>query len=131
MNKINLKNNINFIFLLIFFVSIFDVFLNSYIILNSNYQQRMIKYGGFCDYHGYGFTKYIDEKYKLDFNIVTKNLKDYPPVEGYFYNIKKINHNNYLILINYSDDSFSSFSKGKKFKILEKKDNCYFIKFND
>ena len=119
-NKIVIKN-----------VNIFDVFLNSYIILNNNYQQRMLKYGGFCDYHGYGFVKYIVEKYKLDFNIVTKNSKDYPPVEGYFYNIKNNNNNNYLILINYSDEKFSSLIKVKKIKILEKKENCYFVIFND
>jgi hypothetical protein len=131
MKKNNLKSNIYFIFLVIFSFSIFDVFLNSYIILNSSYQQRMIKYGGFCEYHGYGFVKYINEKYKLDFNIATKNFNDYPPVQGYFYNIKKKINNNYLILINHTENSFASIVKGKKFKILEKIDNCYFIKFND
>lgn len=131
MNKINIKNNIYFLFLVIFCFCVFDVFLNSYIILNSSYQQRMIKYGGFCEYHGYGFVKYINEKYKLDFNIATKNSNDYPPVQGYFYDIKKKINNNYLILINYSENSFTSTVKGKKFKILEKIDNCYFIKFND
>jgi hypothetical protein len=62
---------------------------------------------------------------------VTKNSKDYPPVEGYFYNIKNNNNNNYLILINYSDEKFSSLIKVKKIKILEKKENCYFVIFND
>jgi hypothetical protein len=131
MNKIKIKNNIYFLFLLIFCFSVFDVFLNSYIILNANYNQRMIKFGGFCDYHGYGFVKHVNEKYKLNFNIMTKNSKDYPPVEGYFYNIKKINNNNYLILINHTENSFASIVKDKNFKILEKIDNCYFIKFND
>jgi hypothetical protein len=131
MKKNNLKNNIYFIFLIIFSFSIFDVFLNSYIILNSSYQQRMIKYGGFCEYHGYGFVRYINEKYKLDFNVTTKNSNDYPPVQGYFYDIKKKSNNSYLILINYSDEIFVSFMKDRKFKILEKKDNCYFVKFND
>ena len=131
MNKINKKNNIYFLFLLIFCFSVFDVFLNSYIILNANYNQRMIKFGGFCDYHGYGFVKHVNEKYKLDFNIITKNSKDYPPVEGYFYDIKKVNNNNYLILINHTENSFASTVKGKEFKILETIDNCYFIKFND
>jgi hypothetical protein len=131
MKKNNLKNNIYLIFLIIFSFSIFDVFLNSYIILNSSYQQRMIKYGGFCEYHGYGFVRYINEKYKLDFNVTTKNSNDYPPVQGYFYDIKKKSNNSYLILINYSDEIFVSFMKDRKFKILEKKDNCYFVKFND
>jgi hypothetical protein len=131
MNKMNLKNNIYYLFLLIFCLCIFDVFLNSYIILKTNYQERMLKYGGYCDYHGYGFAKYINEKYKLNFNISTKNFNDYPPVEGYFYDIKKNNNNNYLILINYNEVSLASLVKDKKFKTLEKKDNCYFIKFND
>ena len=131
MKKNNLKNNIYLIFLIIFSFSIFDVFLNSYIILNSSYQQRMIKYGGFCEYHGYGFVRYMNEKYKLDFNVTTKNSNDYPPVQGYFYDIKKKSNNSYLILINYSDEIFVSFMKDRKFKILEKKDNCYFVKFND
>lgn len=131
MSKINIKNNIYFLFLLIFCLSVFDVFLNSYIILNTNYHQRMLKFGGFCDYHGYGFVKYVNEKYNLNYNIMTKNSKDYPPVEGYFFNIKKTNNNNYLILINYTEKNFTSIVKDKKFKTLEKIDNCYFIKFND
>lgn len=131
MNKINLRDNIYYLFLLIFCFSIFNVFLNSYIILKSNYQQRMIKYGGFCDYHGYGFAKQIVEKYRLDFNIATINAYDYPPVQGYFYNVKKKNNNNYFILINYNSESLRTFINNRKFKILEKKDNCYFIKIND
>jgi hypothetical protein len=131
MFKISLKNNIYNLFLLIFCFTIFDVFLNSYIILKSNYQQRMLKYGGFCDYHGYGFVKHIIEKYHLNFNIVAKNGNDYPPVEGYFYNIKKKGNENYLILINYNDERFASFIKNRKVRILEKIENCYFIKFND
>jgi hypothetical protein len=91
----------------------------------------MIKYGGFCEYHGYGFVKQIVEKYNLDSNIATYNANDYPPVSGYFYNIKKKNNNSYAILINYNQENFISFIKDKKFKILDKKNNCYFIKFND
>ena len=131
MFKISLKNNIYYLFLLIFCFTIYDVFLNSYIILKSNYQQRMLKYGGFCEYHGYGFVKRIVEKYDLNFNIIVKNANDYPPVEGYFYSIKKISNENYFILINYNDQRFASFIKNRKVRILEKKDNCYFIKFND
>lgn len=131
MNNFILRNNIYYLFLLIFCFSIFNVFLNSYIILNSNYQQRMIKYGGFCEYHGYGFTKQIIDKYNLDFNITTHNANDYPPVGGYFYNIKKKGSNNYFILINYNQKNLINFINNKKFKILEQEDNCYFIKLND
>ena len=91
----------------------------------------MIKYGGFCQYQGYGFAKEIVDKYNLDININTHNAYDYPPVGGYFHNIKKKNSNNYFILINYSSENLKSFTKERNFQILEKKDNCYFIKFND
>lgn len=131
MNKIITGDNVFYLFLLIFCFSIYNVFLNSYIILNSTYQQRMIKYGGFCEYHGYGFAKLIVEKYNLDYNITTHNAYDYPPVSGYFYDIRKINNNNYFILINYNQESLKSFVKNRKFKIIEKIDNCFFIKFDD
>jgi UDP-N-acetyl-D-mannosaminuronic acid transferase (WecB/TagA/CpsF family) len=63
----------------------------------------MLKYGGFCNNYGYGFVKYINEKYKFNYNIAVKNFNDAPSPYAYFYNINKDLSKKYLILVNASN----------------------------
>jgi beta-galactosidase GanA len=90
----------------------------------------MLKYGGFCEPFGYGFVQSLYKKYNLDFNFDVKNYNDLPSINAYFYKFKNQNKKNYLALIGISEDQFNNFYKNK-YKIIEKKGNCYFLIKND
>ena len=55
--------NFYFFVCLIFVVQFYDGFLNIYIILKNNYEERMIRHGGYCEKQAYGFTYHINKKY--------------------------------------------------------------------
>jgi hypothetical protein len=126
-----LKKYIYYFSLLIFCIFIFKGFVNFYIILNNNYDQRMLKYGGFCNNYGYGFVKYINEKYKFNYNIAVKNFNDAPSPYAYFYNINKNLSKKYLILINASDNDLNPYLLRNNYAILEKIEKCYLVRLND
>jgi hypothetical protein len=86
----------------------------------------MLKYGGFCEPFGYGFVQSLYKNYNLDFNFEIKNYNNLPSINAYFYKFKNQNKTNYLALIGISDDQFSNFYKNK-YKIIERKGNCYFL----
>jgi hypothetical protein len=126
-----IKKYIYFFSLLIFCIFIFKGFVNFYIILNNNYDQRMLKYGGFCNNYGYGFVKYINEKYKFNYNIAVKNFNDAPSPYAYFYNINKNLSKKYLILINASDNDLNPYLLSNNYTVLEKIEKCYLVRLND
>jgi len=116
-----LKKNIYYLALIIFFLFVYNFFLNIYIVVKNNYESRMIKYGGYCDFQGYGFVRSIYKNYQLNENFTITNFRDYPSSAGYFYRINNNNNSNYEILINISDENFIKLYKKNKFTVLEKK----------
>jgi len=125
-----LKEKIIYFLIILFTLVIHNTFLNSYIILNNNYEQRMNKYGGFCEPEGYGFLKFIHKKYNLNYNFEVKNYKNLPPINGYFHNVNLDVNKNYIVLIGISDLEFNDNYNNKNYRIIEKKDNCYFVRKN-
>jgi len=126
------KKNFFYLILIVFILFLFNAFLHSYIVISNNYNQRMIKYGGFCSGQAYGFVQFINNKYnKLNINFNVHNYSDNPSSDGYFYNINKNKDDNYFILIGISDIELRKILFKKNFYILEKKNDCYFIKIND
>lgn len=126
----NLRNKIYYIVIFIFTIFIYDGFLNTYIILINNYESRILRYAGFCDKQGYGFVKFINEKYKQklvsNINVKSGSLQEaYPPAFGYFYDIKYPITGNNLALINADLEDLKIFYKND-YKIIEKINNCYF-----
>lgn len=124
----NIKRYVYFFGILIFVLFLFKTFVNFYIIINNTYMQRMLKYGGFCGDYGYGFVKYINEKYKFENNVAVKNYNDFPSSYSYFYNIKKIISDKYLILVNISDEDLGKYYLRENYSIIERKSQCYLIK---
>ena len=124
------KKNIIYFLIILFTLVVHNAFLNSYIILNNNYLSRMSKYGGFCEPQGYGFLEFLYKKYKLNFNLKVKNFKNMPPISGYFYNLNRSTNENFIVLIGISEQEFNKSYNNKKYRIIEKKDNCYFVKKN-
>tara|TARA_Y100000389_G_C17430224_1_gene502120 strand:+ start:63 stop:458 length:396 start_codon:yes stop_codon:yes gene_type:complete len=127
MSKI-LKPNIFFLLIILLFISTsFGFFYNTYNLIKQDYPSRMMSIYGDCSKEGYGFTKYINQKYKSDFNYIVMNGESntYAIMQNFFYKKDKLFSNQFLILINYNTDLLKNF---KNFKIIEKNDNCYFIK---
>ena len=60
--KLNTKN-IYILGIFILILSFYKTPLNIYVILKNDYNSRMEKNAGYCDNQGYGFLKYIYQKY--------------------------------------------------------------------
>jgi hypothetical protein len=126
-----LKNYFLYFLFFLFIGVVYDLFLNTYIILNKKYEERMIFYGGYCDKQGYGFTKYIYEKYakNIDVNIDATTVASpfqFAPPQAYFYNYNKKLSDKYLILLNPSEEDLKINYYSKGYKVIEKKGNCFF-----
>jgi len=118
----------NFLLFIIFFVTLhqFQFFSNFFIILKNDYTARMIKYSGYCQNEGYGYFKYIKNKFKIEDNIKVKNFNNQPPIDGYFYNIKQDNNLNKIILIGAKKINLQQ-HLDQGFNISHSLNNCYYI----
>lgn len=134
MTKMNQKilNKINFFFLILGVIYVFDGFTNSYIVLNKNYETRFEKNHGFCEKHSFGFVKKVIKKFSLSnlqLNII--NYSDYPEPTGYFYNPYNKKDKIHLILLNPKSSQIISDFLNKGYSELYKEQNCYLLKKND
>ena len=124
--KILTFDNLVYILIIIFLSVHFKFFENTYIILKSDYHQRLISNYGYCEKNSYGFIKYVENKYKLKKNIKIINDESYPLSDGFIYKPKKNYYKNQIILINYNEKDSSI--DLKKYKIIEKYKNCFYLK---
>jgi len=133
-NKLNLINikSLYFIFLFIIIFIICDAHIGTYILLNYNYEQRMQKNAGFCEKQGFGFIKFINQKYKkiIKDNIPVLSFADFPDAAAYFYDTKKNISKKYLILLSIPEERLYK-EYIKNYKVLEKRSDCYLVKKND
>jgi len=132
LKKFLIKKNYYYGIFFIFILSAYDTFTNFYILLQNDYQKRMLQYGGYCDKQAYGFIKFINYKYK---NLVNSNIKvlsyvNYPTAASYFYDTTKVISDDYLILISPSDADLNKVYLNK-YKVVDKQFDCYFLKKND
>ena len=108
----------------------FKFFENIYLVLKYNLNKRLISNYGYCSGTSYGFIKYIDDKYKILKNLRIYNYdKSYPYSEAFIHKPKMEYENNYLLILNY-DESKSQIDIND-YAILEKYQNCLFLKKND
>ena len=123
-----LNSSVFFLFIILLFIStLFGFFHNTYNLIKQDYETRMLSIYGDCSKEGYGFTKYINDKYKSDFNYTAINGQSntYAITQDFFYKKENLFSDKFKILINYNDKLLKNF---KNFEILEKNNNCYFIK---
>jgi hypothetical protein len=128
MRKILIKNNLLVFFIIVLFISVSNnYFLNSYTLLKNDYDKRMIFNHGNCEKEGYGFAKFILNKYEFVNNIdsINGNPSTYPGIGGLFYDNSKIRSDDYLLLINYQNNVSQKF---KNYVVLEQIQNCYLLK---
>ena len=124
--KILTFDNLIYILIIIFLSVHFKFFENTYIIFKSDYHQRLISNYGYCEKNSYGFIKYKEKKYKLKKNIKIINDESYPLSDGFIYKPKKNYYKNQIILINYNEKDSSI--DLKKYNIIEKYKNCFYLK---
>ena len=128
MRKILINQNLLILLIIVLFICVSNnYFLNSYTLLKNNYHKRMIFNHGNCEKEGYGFTKFILDKYEFRHNInsINGNPSIYPSIGGLFYDINKANSDDYLLLIDYTNDLSEKF---KNYLVIEQVQNCYLIK---
>ena len=123
--KIFKSENVIYFLLVIFLAVHFKFFENTYIVLKSNYDQRLTSNYGFCEKNSFGFIKYIDRKYALKKNIRIYNDETYPLSDGFIHKPKKEYYNNKIILINYNENN--SLIDLNKFEVIEKYKNCFYL----
>jgi len=127
----NINTKVLYLIIILLFISTtFGFFLNSYKLIKNNYSSRMLSIYGDCSKEGYGFTKFINNKYKSDFNYIVINGKSqiFAHTQDLFYDKNKIFSDQFKILINYENELLKNFGS---FDIIEKKENCYFIKLSN
>ena len=119
------------IFYIIFYIVvlfIYDSFTNTYIVLRENYSYRLTKNAGFCDGQGYGFFKFILKNYSnKQNNITTLNFNDMPSPSSYFFDYKKKDSINEIILIGAKKNKLIEYLKDD-FKIIYSEDDCFYLK---
>ena len=78
MKLLQKKNNLISLLVLLVFLTANNFFYNFYYTLKVTYSERMNFHYGYCDKSGYGFIKYINEKYNLKKNIKILNYQNNP-----------------------------------------------------
>ncbi len=86
----------------------------------------MVKYAGYCENYGYGYTNYVKKKFNLNENFLVRNFNNRPNIHGYFFNINKISDDNKIILIGVDNEKLKGFVDNG-FKIKDSFNNCYYI----
>ena len=141
MNLIKKKQNFILLLVVIIFLIINNFFYNFYYTLKTNYSGRMNYHYGYCDNSGFGFIKYIIQKYKLKKNIKIFNYKERPSSEWFFFDPNEEYYSEKLILLNNNNltinkKNISEIYLNKQYqgnyKIIERYENCFFIeRIND
>ena len=87
--KLNIKN-IYILGIFILILSFYKTPLNIYVILKNDYNSRIVKSAGYCDNQGYGFLKYIYQKYEMTYpyNYEVINFNNSASANSYFYNFQ-------------------------------------------
>ncbi len=132
------------IILSILFIVFFDFFkipYNSYLLIKRPYEERMISNYGYCEKEGYGYIKFIINKYNLsgqDLSIINKNPT--PSIYG-LVNLKTSKNLNKIILINFQEHSEKNVLKQKiktawysnkyidlsNFKLIHRYGSCFYL----
>ena len=137
MNFIKDKKNLLIIILFIIFFIFNNFFYNFYFLTKNSYFKRMNYHYGYCHHSGYGFVSHILTKYNLENNIRIINYIQKPNSEWFFYKLYIPYYDDRLILLNaleiknidkdIIDVHHKNHSLGR-YKILEKYENCFYLK---
>ena len=120
------------LFIILLFLSIkLNFFKNIYLVLINDVNSRMLNNYGYCYPMGYGYIKKVTKKFRFsekDININNKLLFPSSTIFVNRFNSKNISSNQ-EILLNYKNSDLEKIKK--KFKILDKEEDCYFIEYKN
>jgi hypothetical protein len=106
------NNTILMLLLVLFVLIIFKTFYNLYVIQRNDYETRLTNNYGYCDKQGYGFVRSTISKNSIKDNIrIINNFNSLAAIDSLFYNFDKNYNKNYLILLNYENNSIIRFQK--------------------
>jgi len=91
-----------FFFTILTTIYIFNLPLNSYLILKNNYHARLVHMHGFCEKESFGYVENINKRFGFQKNIKTFNFKDFPSESSvFFFNPKFSFDDKKIIILNY------------------------------
>ena len=112
---------------------------NVYSIKQRDLEQRLERAYGYCDKDGYGFVKYIFDKYEIkDKFPIYYNLDISPGIYGIFQEYKNDLDEDKIIIINFKENLKEEIYHQKimnndkkinlkQYSLLERNGNCYFF----
>lgn len=102
-----------------------NFFLNTYVVFQKKYQERMVTAYGYCDKQGYGFIKSINDEFNIFNNVKILNYDlKYPSSYMFINQFHEIKDYQYLILLNY----YETDGLNKDFIIVKSYETCRFYK---
>ena len=131
--------------LLVVFFEFYKLPYNSYLLIKRPYDERMISAYGYCEKEGYGYIKFIIDKFNLDKkNIAVINQNPTPTINTLLEITPNDNADN-IILINFYESVENKIINQavKKFwfaetlinlsnyNLLHRYGNCFYLKKND
>ncbi len=133
------KENLILIFILLFFIHLFDGFENTFKITKRSYDSRMQITHGYCENESYGFYNEMVEKFKINnYQVTQENYEGYPLFRGFFYKKDTTPNKEFYLLLNYHKSIIPDTVtvEGKKVNLNEldllfNKKNCYLFKLKN
>lgn len=118
-NKYLKFSNTKLIFFAIFFTAFvsYNFFKNIYDVIKYSHLERLIRNSHFCEKDSMGFVGYLKMNYKFEENPILINNSISPISDWIYYDFKKKNSKNKIILLNYD----------KNLELLTKFENNQFI----
>ena len=134
-----IQNNIFFIFFFIIILKSFNAFYNTYSVLTSSYEKRLVYNYGYCQKESWGFYNYVIKEYNLqDQAVKIINQSGAVKINSLFKNIKEDKNkiNKYLMILNLKSINEETvydidIKDIKKYTIKYRYNNCYLMELND
>ena len=135
------KKNYKSLFLIIFFLIIltfFNTTYNTYSILLSNYEERMIQSYGYCKNESWGFYNHVIKRFNLqNERMKIINHEGKVLIHALFENIKIVDNGfKYLMVLNFQSENKKSIydldvNNINNYVIKYRFNNCYLLELND
>ena len=140
-----MNKNYQLIVLFVLFIVFFEFLklpYNSYILLKRSYVERMISNYGYCEKEGYGYVKFVINKYNLNAHELTIINKNPTPTIYGLLNLEPSKNLDKIILINFYESADEQITEQKiktlwfsdkyldlsNFKLIHRYGNCFYLR---
>lgn len=126
------RKNFSVVFIILFFLSINNLFYNLYSIYIRDLEERKLMSYGFCNETSYGFINLVKNNFLSDDTVTIINFELAPPSIGLFYDLKSDENNDDIILLNFNIDNKNILINKKinltNYNLVNSIDNCFYYK---